>query len=305
MIFYGLQRHALVARMLREDLNLKDQQGRPMRRDNKPLNSGATCDVWGYTTDDGDRHAVKFIKHGTAVHECCNNVEQLEMLAEHLCRLGVLINTDILPCSAKQTALIMSEGVDMFPDGEMVPFSVPQRSAALQVMTTAAQWLEENNFGYVDFKLENLVQVNSRPFCVDMIENVTRPDQQGSIHTFRMYRLLGHRERPIAEAVRCAAVCATAETMLFMIACTLLQMVACDRLVASEGAQESQVFRGLPEEARFTEAEAMLLNFAFFDPELRAQMRPRDFVLLFGEASKSSVANFGFIANVRQVEQIR
>ena len=286
-------------------LDLNDTQGRPMARDAKPLNSGATCDVWGYSTQDGQRHAVKIIRHGKRPHECRNSVEQLRLLSEHLCRLGVLIPTNVLPCSAKQTALIMSEGVDMFPDGEVEPLAVADRTAALQVMATAAQWLDTQDLGYVDFKLENLVSVDGRPYCVDMIENVLRQDQQGSIHTFRMYRLLGHAERPIAEPVRIAAVRANPETMLFMIACTLLQMVACDRLAASEGRDESQIFRGLPEAARFTEAEAILLNFAFFDPDLRARLTPANFVQLFGDPSKTAAADFAWIGNVRRVEQIR
>jgi hypothetical protein len=63
------------------------------------------------------------------------------------------------------------------------------------------------------------------------------------------------------------------ETMLFMMACTLLQMSGADELVASEGAEESRVFaEGVGGSGLlFSAAEAWLLNFAFFDPELRRQ----------------------------------
>lgn len=71
-----------------------------------------------------------------------------------------------------------------------------------------------------------------------------------------MYRLIGRKERPVAEPINCSAVKANEETMLYMMACTLLQMVACDILVESEGHKESQIFaRGIPQAVRFTEAE--------------------------------------------------
>ena len=221
-------------------LNLRDQAGQLLVRDQRPLNSGATCDVWGYTYPKGTamagtRVAVKRIQHGRLPHQCRNNREDLAHLVKAMVPEGGLIPTEVTNAGSQETALIMEIGADMGPGADDTPMPVAQRAGGLRAMARCARWLAGNNLGYIDFKIENMVAVNGAARCVDLVENVGDQKRAGSIHTFRMYRLIGRRARPVAEPVNCAAVKANEETMLYMMACTLLQMVACDVLVASEG----------------------------------------------------------------------
>jgi hypothetical protein len=140
-----------------------------------------------------------------------------------------------------------------------------------------------------DFKLENLVKVGAVPRCIDLIENVVRTGVLGPIHTFRMYRLLGRRERPRAEAIGFHAVKVCEETMLYMIASTLLQMLGLDHLVESYSDVESQIFTvGIPNRIRLTEAERFLLNYAFFDPQLRRSGKIADLMQLLATQSETN-----------------
>ena len=67
------------------------------------------------------------------------------------------------------------------------------------------------------------------------------------------------------------------ETMLFMMACTLLQMLGLEHLAAGYSPEESvdqqpksEIFSvGIPASMKLSAPEAWLLNFAFFSPVLR------------------------------------
>jgi hypothetical protein len=181
------------------------------------------------------------------------------------------------------------------------------RRNCLLAMAQCGRWLGSKQLGYADFKLENLVAVEGRPRCVDLVENVSEVATGGAMHTFRMYRLLGRRERPVAEPVSCNAVRATEDTMMFMMACTLLQMVAVDQLVESEGHRESRIFaEGLPPRVHFTAVEARLLNFAFFDPTLRRAMKLAAFEQLLCDPDQAlwGAADHAFDPTLKRVNPI-
>jgi len=291
-------------------LNLRDPAGQLLARDPRPLNSGATCDVWGYTYPEGTamagtRVAVKRIQHGRLPHQCRNNREDLAHLVKAMVPEGGLIPTEVTNAGSQETALIMEIGLDMGPGAGDTPMPVVERAGGLRAMARCARWLAVNNLGYIDFKLENMVAVNGVARCVDLVENVGDQRRAGSIHTFRMYRLIGRKARPVAEPVNCAAVKANEETMLYMMACTLLQMVACDVLVESEGPKESEIFaKGIPAGVHFTESEAVLLNFAFFDPQIRRQMKCAQFEQMVFDASKSTTADCWWNPQTKMVEKM-
>lgn len=99
-------------------LNLRDPAGQLLARDARPLNSGATCDVWGYTYPHGTamagtRVAVKRIQHGRLPHQCRNNREDLTRLAKAMLPEGGLIPTEVTNAGSQETALIMEIGTDM------------------------------------------------------------------------------------------------------------------------------------------------------------------------------------------------
>ena len=99
-------------------LNLRDPAGQLLARDARPLNSGATCDVWGYTYPHGTamagtRVAVKRIQHGRLPHQCRNNREDLTRLAKAMVPEGGLIPTEVTNAGSQETALIMEIGTDM------------------------------------------------------------------------------------------------------------------------------------------------------------------------------------------------
>lgn len=104
---------------------------------------------------------------------------------------------------------------------------------------------------------------------------MTRAAAPGPIHTFRFYRLIGRATQPISEVVDFHKVRGNNETMLFMIACTLLQMLGLEKMIngykkTEGGYVTSTIFAaGIPLHMKLSQPEAWLLNYAFFNPVLR------------------------------------
>ena len=109
---------------------------------------------------------MKKIEHGKLPHQCKLDRADVAHLAkalneEGLCRTQV-VPAGMSPSNVPQTALVMELGRDMGPRGD-VPMPVRQRRDCLLAMARCARWLSTHNLGYVDFKLENLVEVAGVP----------------------------------------------------------------------------------------------------------------------------------------------